>query len=82
MLLLGALMVAYYFVFHRPFVDVLITRLYVRLRFGVPASWEESKILRRLFCVDFRTLQWQPMKHVQSLPLEQRLFALLEAARG
>jgi hypothetical protein len=79
---LTLIVVGFYFAFHRPLIDVLVTQLYIRQRFGVQASWEEARILRNLFCLNLRTLQWTPMTHVQSLPIEQRLQALLEAAYG
>lgn len=79
-LALGVILVGYYFVFHRPIVDVVMTQLYVRQRFGVQVSWDQAKLLRRLFCLSFRTMQWHPMRHVCSLPLDQRLPALVEAA--
>ncbi|MCX6951885.1 MAG: hypothetical protein NTV51_06935 [Verrucomicrobia bacterium] len=71
----------WYFAIHRPLVDVLMTQLYVRLRFGVSPSWSEAKQLRRLFCLNMMNLQWQPMDHVKSLDRHERLPALLAAAK-
>lgn len=70
----------FFFLFHHPVIDVLITKLYVRQRFGVSASWQQAKALRRLFCISYRTLEWKPMTHVRALPLDQRLGTLLDAA--
>ena len=67
--------------FHRPVVDVLVTKMYVRLHYKVNASWQEAKLLRRLFCLN-RRLQWYPMEEVRSLPREERLKALIAAANG
>jgi hypothetical protein len=75
-------LVGFYFAFHRPIMDVLVTQLYVRQRFGIRVSWEQGKLLRCLFSLNMRTLQWNPMTHVRSLPLEQRLPALLEAVHA
>ncbi|MDH4262051.1 MAG: hypothetical protein OEV78_03290 [Spirochaetia bacterium] len=76
---IGVFAIPVYLYFHRPVVDVFITKLYARLQFGVTASWDESKLLRNLFCLN-RKMQWLPMKHVLSLPKEQRLKVLLEEA--
>src|SRR5687767_469790 len=76
------IVVGSYFAFHRPVVDVLVTQLYVRQRFGVRASWDQARLLRRLFALNLRTMQWEPMTHVCSLPLEQRLPTLLEAVHA
>jgi hypothetical protein len=81
-MLLGAILVGFYFAFHRPVVDVVMTMLYVRLRFGVVPSWEEAKLLRALFCLNVRTMKWYPMKHVRSLPIEQRLSVLVETSHA
>ena len=81
-LLLTLGLVGFYFAFHRPIMDVLVTQLYVRQKFGIQVSWEQARLLRRLFSLNMRTLQWNPMTHVRSLPLEQRLPALLEAVHA
>ena len=75
-----AILIAYYLILHRPIIDVAATSLYVRTRFGVKVSWSEAKQLRKLFCLNMRTLQWHPMKHVRSLPVDQRLSTLVAAA--
>jgi hypothetical protein len=56
----------------------LIGKLFSLTLFVV--CWSEAKQLRRLFCLNMRTLQWHPMKHVRSLPVDQRLSALVAAA--
>jgi|SRR5678815_369255 hypothetical protein len=77
---LFAILIVYYLIIHRPVIDVVVTSLYVRMRFGVQVSWREAKQLRKLFCLNMRTLQWHPMKEVRSLPVDQRLPALVAAA--
>jgi len=77
---LFTILIAYYLIIHRPTIDVVVTSLYVRTRFGVKVSWNEAKQLRKLFCLNMRTLRWHPMTHVCSLPVDQRLSALVAAA--
>jgi len=79
-LTMGGLGAIWYFAVHRPFVDVLVTKLYAQLRFGVSPSWGEAKQLRRLFCLNMMKLQWQPMTHVKSIEQHERLAVLLNAA--
>jgi hypothetical protein len=78
-MVMTAALIGFYFAFHRPLVDVIVTKLYVRLRFGISISWEDAKLFRRLFCLNLGTMKWHPMTHVRSMPLEQRLPALMEA---
>jgi hypothetical protein len=78
-LIFAALVVSYYFAFHRPIIEVLSSQIYARLRFGVNASWTEARLLRRLFSLNWQ-LQWKPMNQLHSLPREDRLKILLEAA--
>ena len=72
-----------WYLFCRAVTDVLTTKLYVRLHFGIATTWAQAKLLRKLFSPSFFALVakgWWPMKNVRSFPVEQRLQALLNAA--
>jgi len=79
---IGIFVIGYYLAFHHPVVDVVVTMVYVRHSFDISISWDQAKLLRRLFCINLRTMQWNPMRQVRSIPVEQRLQILVAAAHG
>jgi len=70
-----------FFFIHHPFIDVLITKLYTGIKFKVWPDWQESRELRKLFCLN-KKMKWSPMDHVLQEPAEERLGILLEAAQS
>ena len=78
-LVLGVIYILVYFSFHRPIVDVLVTKIYVSLKFKVKVKWHEARKLRKLFCLN-KNFKWYPMKEVKDLSVEKRLDVLLRAA--
>jgi hypothetical protein len=72
------IVVAVWLILYRQYLSILSSWLYARMNLRANISFNEAKMLRRLFQLDL-SATWIPLRDIKKLPSDQRHDALLLA---